>query len=349
VDNQTDVPLTLVDQGHDRGDFMSLPQREVAPGGKLSCVSVETPRAKEQGCKGFLVFEVGSPAVATWRVEWDNPEEAKNSTNMSLVPQDAGFKTLDQIGQGEENVPVVFTISGGGGDKPPDKPDEKDPEFRQPPPTRQPTLRMGDTSADGWVEYLQEALNHHKVATLKVDGKFGKATRDAVVAFQTKMGLQVDGTVGNETWSVLRGGVKEAVGTDQRQPHTFKEKGAEARWDEEHLEAIYDKGADELRILCVSVGDASIEKGKATVRVTPPGAKSKVRVVEVVVGAPDQESSTGAGHQHSVKLKPFLKQFPALGADGKKDPKAKVTGYKVEAFFDAELGGDSWNGPIKEK
>jgi hypothetical protein len=50
--------------------------------------------------------------------------------------------------------------------------------------TGEPTLHYGDQSADGWVEYAQQLLL---------------------------------GVVGNQTWSVLRGGEQAAVGTDGHQ------------------------------------------------------------------------------------------------------------------------------------
>ena len=42
-----------------------------------------------------------------------NPEGEKNTADSTIDPQSAGFAALEQVGQGEENVPIVFTISGG--------------------------------------------------------------------------------------------------------------------------------------------------------------------------------------------------------------------------------------------
>jgi hypothetical protein len=120
VTNNTGSVITLSKQGHDRGDFMTFPAQSVQPGGSTSFVSVRTPnqKDKEQGCKGFVLWSVGSPPVCSWRCEWDNPEGQKNTAASTLDPQSAGFQSLDQIGQGDENVPVAFTLSGGGGVKP---------------------------------------------------------------------------------------------------------------------------------------------------------------------------------------------------------------------------------------
>lgn len=347
VTNQTQHVLTLVDQG---GDFMTFPGRTLQPGASTSCASTETPGLKEQGCKGFLLWELGTPAVATWRVAWDNPEQARNTTEAKLEPPVPGLRSLDQIGQGEENVPVVFTLSGDAAPVPPVPPippippipptpgiEETD-EFNPPAESRQPTLRKGDKGKDGWVEYLQQLLNSHLVIKLELDGDFGAATEKAVVAFQTREKLQVDKVVGNQTWAALREGQPEKPSTDGRQPHTFHESGAEARWDSERDAAFYFSDTDELHLFLHSVGDAPIDAFKATVKVTPPGAKAKV--VKVVIGPADGRTKTGEGQAHTVKIPGFKKRFPAP------DPKAPVESYQVEAFLDAALGGDLWQGKV---
>jgi hypothetical protein len=117
-----------------------------------------------------------------------------------------------------------FTLSGKGGPGPKPAP------FAPPPESKQPTLRPKDQSPDGWVEYAQQLLNKNG-AHLKVDGNFGPATEKAVRDFQQSKGCQVDGVIGNETWSMLRENTtKDAVGTDGRTPHTFEEKGVQARF-----------------------------------------------------------------------------------------------------------------------
>lgn len=63
-------------------------------------------------------------------------------------------------------------------------------------------LQIGATGAD--VEHLQGSLNRLGAKpTLVVDGKFGPATRLAVIAFQKSRGIGVDGAVGPETWATL--------------------------------------------------------------------------------------------------------------------------------------------------
>jgi peptidoglycan hydrolase-like protein with peptidoglycan-binding domain len=54
-----------------------------------------------------------------------------------------------------------------------------------------------------WVLRLQQMLNDLQVGPLDVDGQFGPKTESAVKKFQQKMGLQVDGVVGAQTWPDL--------------------------------------------------------------------------------------------------------------------------------------------------
>lgn len=63
-----------------------------------------------------------------------------------------------------------------------------------------PTLRKGSRGL--YVEELQEMLDKRGY-TLKVDGKFGDKTLEAVKAFQADNGLVVDGVVGAKTWGKL--------------------------------------------------------------------------------------------------------------------------------------------------
>jgi hypothetical protein len=359
VTNNTKLPLTLADQGHDRGDFFSFPPPTIPPGGSNQFVSTQTPRGKDTGCKGFVSWEVGSPSAAIWRCEWDNVVGDKNTAKAPAEPQSAGFRTLAQIGEGDENVPVAFTISGGGaapapqpgpqpppgpGPQPPPGPGPQppppgpEPAFNPPSGSREPTLRKGDKSPDGWVEFLQNLLNTHG-QKVSVDGSFGAKTEAAVRAFQKQAGIQVDGTVGNQTWAALRDKPAEGPSTDGRKPHTFVEHGPEARWDSDKKDAVFLAVSDELLIFCTSVGDdPKIDDFTATVRVTPPNTPSKT--VTVKIGPPTGGTKTGHGIPYAVKLPNFKKSFPA------KDPNAKLEDFTVEAFFDPKLGSDLFKGTI---
>lgn len=68
---------------------------------------------------------------------------------------------------------------------------------------KDPKLRSGSKDAEA-VKRLQNLLNA-KGANIKVDGKFGKGTVDAVKAFQKKNQLTpVDGVAGPKTWDKLK-------------------------------------------------------------------------------------------------------------------------------------------------
>jgi len=54
----------------------------------------------------------------------------------------------------------------------------------------EPTLARGMQSADGWVEYLQQLLQHHLGENeLRVTGVFDDSTHDKVIEFQKRNGL----------------------------------------------------------------------------------------------------------------------------------------------------------------
>lgn len=64
-----------------------------------------------------------------------------------------------------------------------------------------PMLRLGNLGA--YVLVLQDALNSLRYGTGGLDGVFGPATANAVMAYQRSRGLTIDGIVGCMTWSNL--------------------------------------------------------------------------------------------------------------------------------------------------
>jgi len=223
VNNMTTLTLIRADADHERGDFAMPPLATIGPGDVMNCVSVETPGAKEQGCKGFITYELGSPAVAVWRIEWDNPEGAKNSSTATLTPQIAGFRSQDVVGQGDENVPVSFRLSGEAvapapGPKPGPAPEPGPTPGPGPDPSGEPPLTgvrpfdigdsvgQGGKNAEDDVQQVQTALNRNG-AKLEVDGKIGPRSIQAIKDFQKKNGINPDGLieVGKRTANALAG------------------------------------------------------------------------------------------------------------------------------------------------
>lgn len=63
------------------------------------------------------------------------------------------------------------------------------------------TVKTGSQNGDVW------DLQHRLILLgydMKLDGNFGKATREAVVQFQKDRGLQKDGVAGHHTWKALK-------------------------------------------------------------------------------------------------------------------------------------------------
>ena len=183
------------------------------------------------------------------------------------------------------------------------------------------------------MEYLQKLLNKiFGPGTVPEDGNFDQKVDDAVKRFQgsTTPPCMQDGVVGNETWSMLRKGKREAVGVNKK----GEEKGAEGRWANEKNDFVtYDASSDELRMVVVSVGESPLDKFKATFRVTSQDQKVR-KQFQRELGAPTTVSPTGSGHLHTV----IVQQMSVIYGNGD---------HLVESFLDEELGGDLWTGTVK--
>lgn len=189
----------------------------------------------------------------------------------------------------------------------------------------EPTLRLGDTSADGWVEYLQKVLTHqgHPVG---VTGEFDTPTHHAVLAFQRGRRLLVDGVVGNQTWAALRDEDPRAIGTDGREPHSFVEVGAEARWFTEPGPPIFDANQDVLGLPAINTGSDDIAPGVFTAQAT---------ITNEATGVSADFELGSVTHSGEAAPPGELLFFGASGVSG------LVPGtYHVTATLPDELGGD---------
>jgi hypothetical protein len=323
--NQTAFTMTrsLLQLDAKKATFKSQPAGTIE-GGRNTVFEVESADPAFPETDGTVAYAFQSnpsePAhvvTAVWR---------SDSDSTAKIEPPADGVTVDVLGSQTDDV--FFNVLG------------PDLDFNPPEKVKQPTLRRGDKSPDGWVEYLQEALNHHLNAGLVVDGDFGGKTHDAVIAFQKshkKEGVLVDGIVGNETWSFLREGVPEKPGTDRRKPHSFVEKGNEARWVREKAVVRFDAGQDALVMQAVSVGNVDEIQGRPVrIRIVDPLLVTKVLERPIGPGVP--ESTTGQGSSHQVTVERFATLFDDTATDG--PPPGE---YTIDAFFDTELGGDKFS------
>jgi hypothetical protein len=134
-----------------------------------------------------------------------------------------------------------------------------------------PTLREGMDSADGWVEYLHGLLKGYFWGSdfkfMKEDGTFDAETKRAVEQFQQDKGFtgkDVDGVVGDKTWSALLGQPEFApTGTDGYEAGTYVDHGKHLRFDPQMT--LYSNGslgnnADQLTLRVMIVGDQDVPK-----------------------------------------------------------------------------------------
>ncbi len=160
----------------------------------------------------------------------------------------------------------------------------------------EPTLRQGDQSVDGWVEYLQTQLSNLAGSLIGMPdgyqptGDFDDETERYVRAFQRYNSIMVDGVVGDETWNMLHGaGDNVDPHTDGRDPHTYVEQSPRLEWENE---AHYDVSNDCYTYSAINVGQTEVSGVVATVRVLsgPVGFRA-----DQAVGWTDSGQSAGPG------------------------------------------------------
>jgi len=130
----------------------------------------------------------------------------------------------------------------------------------------EPTLRRGDQSADGWVEYLQTQLKRnsdlHLAALVEVTGAFDEVTHWAVVELQVMQGLQSkNGVVGNETWGELLGDPEYVPPGDDGTGGGHVDRGLHLRFQ---AEPWYENEEDRLTYTAFSVGTTEPAEGDVT-------------------------------------------------------------------------------------
>jgi hypothetical protein len=135
----------------------------------------------------------------------------------------------------------------------------------------EPTLRLGDQSTDGWVEYLQRQLQLLGGGVISIrdgwepDGNFDEETERYVRAFQTYNHIMADGVVGDETWNMLHGqSDNRDPHTDGRQAHTYVEETPRLEWEND---GHYDAATDSYTYVAMNVGQTELLAVVATVSV----------------------------------------------------------------------------------
>lgn len=328
--NKTQQTLHLLDSGSYTGRLRTQPPQQIAADGSALVVSAETEDDQKTGASGFVRYYVGDPGGTLWTVFWDNPESGENTVDDGVEgPGSSSFLTDRTISQEKQLALASFSIAGDPAPIP-----EPEPEWAPPPEADEPTLRIGDHSVDGWVEYLQGLLNTKGFGPLPVDGNFDGTVQGKVREFQSTARdqaggkLMVDGVVGNQTWAALREEDPRDPSTDGRQPHTYVEHGFEARFQTEDHAIDYFPDEDSLSLTAVNVGDQIMAPAQfdATVRITFPDGDQHTFTVPLV----DFPGTLQPGDL-------LFFQGPLRAAVHVEIPPGT---HLIEAYLPAELGGD---------
>jgi peptidoglycan hydrolase-like protein with peptidoglycan-binding domain len=330
VVNNTDTALTQKEVVPAAGAFVKPPPSKIAPGKSedFRVRSETNPNDGTDTVAGAVVWEPdGFPRGERWTISY---ERTSNDANGRPQQDLKSIRFTAEDPPQSQGTDFVFTLNPA-----------PEPKFERPIETKQPTLRLTDESADGWVEYLKERLNRrlNPSPNLPLSGTFDQATHNAVITYQTQEELLVDGVVGNQTWASLRLDDPEAPSTDGRTPHEFVEGGLEARWFSEGDVAVYTTSTDTMELAVVSVGDnVDLEGQPVKVFITPPNSPRKGVVAKI--GPVILRTQTSQGNVHQVLFADFAKTFPSTPPAN--PPGSNIKGYVIEGFFDAEFGGDFW-------
>jgi Putative peptidoglycan binding domain len=197
-----------------------------------------------------------------------------------------------------------------------------------------PTLREGMESADGWVEYLHGLLKVHFFGTdfefTRTDGKFDHQTKLAVERYQRDIGLtgeDVDGVVGDQTWSALQGhATLDPRGSDGFPAGTYVDHGRHLRFDPTdmgYMNGLANE-ADKLYMRVIIVGDVDVPKESVvpTVHVEGPNGTTNPNQFSYYPG------STGPGGWFQI----IVDEATNYGPAGR---------YRVIAQLPMDTGGDT--------
>jgi hypothetical protein len=200
----------------------------------------------------------------------------------------------------------------------------------------EPTLRPGDQSVDGWVEYLQTQLKLMGGGIINIpdsyqpNGVFDDETEHYVREFQRYHHLQVDGRVGDETWNVLHGNIDTLdPHGDGRQPHTYVEQTPRLEWEND---GHYDAATDSYTYIAMNVGQTPLSSVVATVRVVrgPVGLRA-----DHCIGWTDSGQAAGPGE--AMKFTFWLER--QMTQDEEVDVELRLPDENGGAVFEPGLTG----------
>jgi hypothetical protein len=346
IANQTQAVLNQITPFVESGTFQTQPPKTIAAGASAQFVFTGPADDPTKDASGGVQWSIGDTKTIAWQTSWRKPANGSSSVDNKIAPEGSGFSGAATAKDANDGTAAMtFTLTGGVQPQP-----EPDDEFAPPPKTKQPTLRVGDKSPDGWVEYAQRLLNKWaqsvQIEGIKkdtVNGKFDDAMKEKVKAFQSNVKCKVvDGVIGNETWSMLREGPHEAVGTDGRKPHSFEQKDAQGRFVTEKPDSTgYNASDDSYFMRIVSVGEKPIDDFTVEVMVTQPDGTNHTHHFKI--GPVKFPSDDGQGNFHVLEIKSFSQRFGL-----QKDPRKPVDPLTctVDAYLPKEIGGDRWTGPV---
>jgi hypothetical protein len=164
----------------------------------------------------------------------------------------------------------------------------------------EPTLRPGDESVDGWVEYLQAQLLNLAAGIVGIrdgwrpNGAFDDETEGYVRAFQRYHGIMTDGVVGEETWNMLHGNIDNVdPATDGRQPHTYVEQAPRLEWENAN---DYDRDNDCYVFRAMNVGSTDVSD--VTVQVQRISGPVDLRTSDAAGWTDDGRPAPPGGRMH---------------------------------------------------
>jgi peptidoglycan hydrolase-like protein with peptidoglycan-binding domain len=143
----------------------------------------------------WVSFLQGALTVLGYDTGFPDGDFGPNTEAAVQAFQTAAGLTADGV-VGPRTWAAILAAGGddsGGGDQPSGE--------RRLDPETAPLLRRNDWG--DWVEYLQTLLQSTGEDTGEIDGKFGPITEGAVLRFQSRAAIDVDGDVGPQTWGAL--------------------------------------------------------------------------------------------------------------------------------------------------